>query len=96
MSCLEGKVAHWWMNGSYQRFKKFITKLIVVNDCAERGVKLIQEFVDVSSWEFKTGYYDNRKTWTKNCVIQYSLEYKLVSNLQSLKFFYVNIYFDIR
>ena len=39
------------MNGSYQRFKKFITKLIVVNDCAERGVKLIQEFVDSSQDE---------------------------------------------
>ena len=47
------------MNGSYQRFKKFITKLSVVNDCAERGVKLIQEFVESSHDEIKTGYFDN-------------------------------------
>ena len=46
MSWLEVRVENWWMKGSYKRFKKFITKLSVVNDCVERVVKLIQEFLE--------------------------------------------------
>lgn len=50
-SWLEQEVEQWRTNTSYQQLKKFISKLSVVNDCAERGVKLIQEFVDSSTDE---------------------------------------------
>ena len=36
---------------SYRDFVKFVKNISVVNDTAERGVKLIQDFVGISSNE---------------------------------------------
>ena len=89
MSWLQEKVENWWMNSSYQRFKKFITKLSVVNDCAERGVKLIQEFVDSSQDESLRQdimttvkeYRSKINSKNMNKEFCYSLEFKMVSSL---------------
>lgn len=36
-----------WPNfPSYKKLKDFISKMSVVNDCSERGVKIIQEYID--------------------------------------------------
>ena len=32
--------------GGYRRFKAWVNNLKIVNDCAERGVTLIEDFVD--------------------------------------------------
>ena len=36
---------------SYRKFAEFVKIMLVVNDPAERGVKLIQDFVDTSTDE---------------------------------------------
>ena len=52
-SGLDGEVA--WLNQNvedwpnfplYNQLKSFIFRMYVVNDCSERGVKLIQEYID--------------------------------------------------
>ena len=50
-SWLKSDVTDWQRNEHYQRFKDFLCKLDVVNDRAERGVKLIQDFIDTSHSE---------------------------------------------
>ena len=48
---LSAKVDHWIVFEGYQRFSRFVKSLSVVNDAAERGVKLIQDFINVSNDE---------------------------------------------
>ena len=48
VSWLKEKVEDWPNFPAYNKLKLFISKMSVVNDCSERGVKLIQEFVDSS------------------------------------------------
>ena len=43
---LNEKVEDWPNFPSYKELKMFISRISVVNDCSERGVKLIQEYVD--------------------------------------------------
>ena len=43
---LDKPVPEWIREPSYQKLKDFICKMSVVNDVSERGVKLIQEYVD--------------------------------------------------
>ncbi|KZR95551.1 Cc8K15.2-like protein [Daphnia magna] len=40
-------VKYWNLMGDYHIIKQFVHQLEVVNDCAERGVKLISDFKDV-------------------------------------------------
>ena len=44
-------VARWYDDPDYRAFERFIKKIDVVNDRAERGVKLIQEFISSSRTE---------------------------------------------
>ena len=44
-------VPHWPLISGYRRFSEFVEKLLVVNDPAERGVKLIQDFISTSTDE---------------------------------------------
>ena len=43
---LDKPVHEWVKEPSYQKLKDFIYNMSVVNDVSERGVKLIQEYVD--------------------------------------------------
>ena len=43
---LDKPVFEWARDSSNQKLKDFISKISVVNDVSERGVKLIQEFVN--------------------------------------------------
>ena len=45
------KVNQWPLICGYRKFSDIVKKLLVVNDPAERGVKLIQDFVDTSTDE---------------------------------------------
>ena len=40
--------SQWPLMSGYRRYSKFVKKLIVVNDPAERGIKAIQDFIDAS------------------------------------------------
>ena len=42
---LEDKAANWNTYESFRKFEQFVTKLISVNDPAERTVKLAQDFI---------------------------------------------------
>ena len=48
---LEADVKSWSSNPGYKKFADFVKSLAVVNDSAERGVKLIQDFVGSTSDE---------------------------------------------
>ena len=48
---LQLEVCQWQLMSPYRRFAQFIRSLPVVNDPAERAVKLIQEFVDTTGDE---------------------------------------------
>jgi hypothetical protein len=37
----------WDSNESYHKLKKFVTSLLVTNDCAERGVALISDYIEI-------------------------------------------------
>lgn len=43
---LHAAVYDWYKYSSYQKLKQFLSHIAVVNDAAERGVKLIQDYVD--------------------------------------------------
>ena len=45
------EVHQWTLMSGYRKFTEFVMKLLVVNDPAERGVKLIQDFVATSTDE---------------------------------------------
>ena len=51
MIWLKQDVSDWKLFPGYQKFYNFIYSLKVVNDTAERGVKLIQEFIKSSNNE---------------------------------------------
>ena len=43
---LNQEVEDWPNFPSYIELKRFISQMYVVNDCSERGVKIIQEYID--------------------------------------------------
>ena len=43
---LKKHVSVWQDSQDYGKFKEFISKMSVVNDCSERGVKLVQDYID--------------------------------------------------
>ena len=43
---LKKHVSVWQDSQDYAKFKEFISNMSVVNDCSERGVKLVQEYID--------------------------------------------------
>ena len=45
------EVNQWTLLSGYRKFADFVMRLLVVNDPAERGVELIQDFVATSSDE---------------------------------------------
>ena len=51
MVWLKLEVSQWDLISGYRKFKDFVKFLTVVNDPAERGVKLIQDFVNQTSDE---------------------------------------------
>ena len=42
---LHSSIQNWEYSSDYRKFKDFIKNIDVVNDRAERGVKLIQEYI---------------------------------------------------
>ena len=51
MVWLQQRVAEWKLLPGYKRMRSFVQGLSVTNDCAERGVALIQNFVNSSTDE---------------------------------------------
>ena len=51
MEWLDLDVHQWQLMSGFRKFSNFVRKLLVVNDPAERGVKLIQDFVSTSTDE---------------------------------------------
>ena len=51
MEFLGKDVSEWEGLTSYQKFANFVTKIRVTNDTAERGVKLVQDFINSSTNE---------------------------------------------
>ena len=49
MVWLKLEVWQWELISGFRKFKDFVKSLTVVNDPAERGVKLIQDFVNQTS-----------------------------------------------
>ena len=45
------EVHQWPLISGYRKFSEFVSELLVVNDPAERGVKLIQDFISTSTDE---------------------------------------------
>ena len=45
------EVHQWPLMSGFKKFSSFVSKLLVVNDPAERGVKLVQDFIDTSTDE---------------------------------------------
>ena len=48
-SFLEEDASHWMGNAAYEKGKKIVSQLKVVNDVAERGVKLMSDFNDLKT-----------------------------------------------
>ena len=51
MSWLNSEVENWEFHGGYVAIRDFLKDLRVVNDTAERGVKMISDFVDSTNNE---------------------------------------------
>ena len=51
LSWLEAPVALWKCCPSYIAVRDFVRDLLVVNDGAERGIKLMQELIDRTKYE---------------------------------------------
>ena len=51
MVWLQLRVDEWSLLSGYRKLKAFIDGLSVTNDCAERGVALIQSFIDCTTDE---------------------------------------------
>ena len=51
MAWLKLNVRDWHLTSGFQTFSNIVKKLLVVNDPAERGVKLVQDFIDTSQNE---------------------------------------------
>ena len=74
---LDKPVKEWVMDSLYIKLKLFMGQMAVVNDASERGIKLIQEYVDSArgeelrqdimtvSKQFKNRI--NSKNMTKGC-----------------------------
>ena len=71
MEWLHLEVHQWSLMSGYKKFSSFVHGLVVVNDPAERGVKLIQDFIDTSQdeelrqWQILSES-DQRKKYSKN------------------------------
>ena len=71
MEWLQLEVSQWPLMSSYRKFSGFISQIQVVNDPAERAVKLIQDFVDTTQDEELRqckllSVSDQRKKYSKN------------------------------
>ena len=71
MEWLQLEVSQWPLMSSYRKFSGFISQIQVVNDPAERAVKLIQDFVDTTQDEELRqckllSVSDQRKKFSKN------------------------------
>lgn len=53
---LQLPVEYWGLLENYRNIKSFINQLEVVNDCAERGIKIITDFKDVCRNDEQLGY----------------------------------------
>ena len=71
---LKKHVSVWQDSQDYAKFKEFISNMSVVNDCSERGVKLVQEYIDSARNEtlrqdvMTTRRYISLKLTVKNCL----------------------------
>ena len=71
MEWLQLDVRQWPLMSGFKVFYEYVTKMLVVNDPAERGVKLIQDFVnttqdeDIRQWRMLSAG-DQRKMYPKN------------------------------
>ena len=54
---------HWPTNLSFLTFSKYVQNLPVINDCVERGVRLIADFIDMT--------YDEEQTSALLQVVEY-------------------------
>ena len=70
MAWLNLDIQHWSLTSGFQRFSAIIKKMLVVNDPAERGVKLVQDFIDTTQdeglrqWRMLSAA-DQRKKYSK-------------------------------
>ena len=71
MEWLKLEVHQWHLTSGFKAFAAFIEKMLVVNDPAERGVKLVQDFVNTTQdeelrqWRMLSAA-DQRKKYSKN------------------------------
>ena len=71
MEWLQLEVHQWSLMSGYKKFSELVEKLVIVNDPAERGVKLIQDFVnttqdeEIRQWRMLSAA-DQRKRYSKN------------------------------
>ena len=71
MEWIQLEVQQWALMSGFKRFSSLVKNLTIVNDPAERGVKLIQEFVnashdeDIRQWRMLSAG-DQRKKHSKN------------------------------
>ena len=71
MEWLQLSAQQWPLMSGFRKFSELVKKLTIVNDPAERGVKLIQDFVnttqdeDIRQWRMLSGA-DQRKKHSKN------------------------------
>ena len=75
MEWLQLAVHQWPLMSGFKKFSSLVKKLSVVNDPAERGVKLIQDFVnttqdeEIRQWRMLSAA-DQRKKHSKNMTKQ--------------------------
>ena len=71
MEWIQLSVHQWPLISGFRKFSSLVQKLTIVNDPAERGVKLIQDFVntsqdeDIRQWRMLSAA-DQRKKHSKN------------------------------
>ena len=60
---LQQPCSTWSHNNNHMCFKKFVQSLTVVNDVAERGVKMVSDFIDMSQDESQRHYLTQVIEW---------------------------------
>ena len=81
MEWLQLAVQQWPLISGYRKFSELVSKMSVVNDPAERGVKLVQDFIttsqseDIRQWRMLSAG-DQRKLYPKNMTKQDMKEMK--------------------
>ena len=56
---LNEELSDWWSRNDYQTAMRNIEALNVINDCAERGVKLSSDFLSASKTEHSEQHYQD-------------------------------------